>query len=473
MECGAQCSVPKSRQALATIRHANFDITPLESGTICTASSVAAHTLYEKSRPDFQYGPDGMLDLTKATYTELPDGCSVRVQGSSYTQSTPETKWTIKLEGAKAEGYHSMFVGGCADPILISQIDVLLQRVKDYVASKCAFQHELKLTVYGKEHALDMLGKADHSGVTGLQSHSRPQPATIGILGQARASTQREANMVVAMARIACVHGPYPHQKATSGNFGMPTAPQEIPMGQVSEFNIYHLMTVDDPAEHFQIKVHTSVGSGKCKGVDKSVGPGAMKSAAPATASSNMKDDFSKPMKNYPKPFQFQPDQLGALASVIRAKNAGPFEVTFDVMFSSLSTYNTVKASGVLTKSTIAKLYNLEESDVVTCMFWDQALAFKATVARKPIVSGGWGEVDMHSSTQHAKLMELHIPSGMSQKLLSRSVSDSTASSSYAEWLVGSPLGLATIVTALSLSVLARQKYPAIIAQFLSPKRNA
>lgn len=215
MECGAQCATPKSREAFATIRKDSFSIMPLDPAAICTPLSVAAHTLYEKSRPDLHYGPDGVLDLTHTSYTALSDGRSVRVQGSTFTQSTPDSKWTIKLEGAKVEGYHSMFVGGCADPILISQLDELLVRVRFFVASKCAFEHDLKLTVYGREGALNMLGteKKDLS-TTGFPPVTQQPPATVGILGQARASTQKEANMVVAMARVACVHGPYKGQKA-------------------------------------------------------------------------------------------------------------------------------------------------------------------------------------------------------------------------------------------------------------------
>ena len=106
MECGAQCALPKSREALATIRHDSFDIMPLDPGARCSTLSVAAHTLYEKTRPDFHYGPDGMLDLTKATYTELSDGKSVRVKGSVFKPSNRESKWTIKLEGARTNGFH-------------------------------------------------------------------------------------------------------------------------------------------------------------------------------------------------------------------------------------------------------------------------------------------------------------------------------------------------------------------------------
>lgn len=215
MECGAQCATPKSREAFATVREDSFDIMPLDPAAICTPLSVAAHTLYEKSRPDLHYGPDGVLDLTDSSYTALPDNRSVRVRGSAFTQSTPESKWTIKLEGAKVEGHHSMFIGGCADPILISQLDDLLLRVRAYVASKCAFEYDLKLTVYGREGALNMLGTEKKSlSATISSSMFKTPPSTVGILGQARAATQNQANMVVAMARVACVHGPYRGQKA-------------------------------------------------------------------------------------------------------------------------------------------------------------------------------------------------------------------------------------------------------------------
>ena len=452
MECGAQCAVPKTREALVHVRKSEFEVTPLDPDARCTSLSVAAHTLYEKSRPDLHYGPDGVLDLNYATYTELADGRSVRVEGSRFHASTPDTKWTIKLEGARTVGYHSIFLGGCSDPILISQIDDLLARVKDYVASKCPFQYDFKLTVYGKEDALNVLGP----GVA-RSSKQKQQPATIGIFGQARAATQREANMVVAMARIACVHGPYRGQKATSGNFGIPTAPQEIEMGQLCEFNIYHVMVVDDPAEYFPIEVHVSEGSWRRQEIDKSLGPGGMKSSTPNSSKTSAKADPTKSGSNSPEPFAFAPDQLGALATVIRAKNSGPFEVTFDVIFSSRSTYEQVKSSGVFTKSTVAAVYGLEESKVVTAMWWDQTLAFKATVARSS-VSGGWGEVDVHSSCQHVRLMELRVPLGVKPRIAAWQVpSLSVMVKAPASWFTTFLAGLTIF------AVVPREKYPAFV----------
>jgi len=47
------------------------------------------------------------------------------------------------------------------------------------------------------------------------------------------------------------------------------------------------------------------------------------------------------------------------LASVIRSKNAGPFELTFDIIFKDKETYEKVKKTKVITKELIAKLYHV------------------------------------------------------------------------------------------------------------------
>lgn len=200
----------------------------------------------------------------------------------------------------------------------------------------------------------------------------------------------------------------------------MPTPPLEIPLGTISSFNIYHLMTVDSPTNAFPFSLHVSDGPGsRDDEVDKSLGPRAMKNTEDGNKASA---DAVPPSEGSSELFNFAPDQLGALASVIRSKNAGPFEVTFDVMFSTQSVYNRVKNSNILTRGRIASLYGLEEADVVTAIWWPQALAFKATVVRSA-VSGGWGEVDVHSSTQHVKLMHLEIPNVAPGKPVNRACS--------------------------------------------------
>jgi hypothetical protein len=100
---------------------------------------------------------------------------------------------------------------------------------------------------------------------------------------------------------------------------------------------------------------------------------------------------------------------LGDVASVVRTKNAGPYELTIDVMFNNEKIFQEVKKSGALCLATITKLYSVSEEEVLACMFWDQAWAFKATIKR-PNVSGQFGDIDIHGSQQHAPVLYITLP---------------------------------------------------------------
>src|SRR3954469_19872822 len=117
MECGAQCATPKSHGASATIYSSGaFDISAHRVDALCTPTSVAAHTLYEKSRPDILFGPGGYLDLTASTYEQLQDGRTCRVRGGSFTFSRDAGKpYQLKLEAATVVGYRTMFMGSIKD----------------------------------------------------------------------------------------------------------------------------------------------------------------------------------------------------------------------------------------------------------------------------------------------------------------------------------------------------------------------
>lgn len=96
------------------------------------------------------------------------------------------------------------------------------------------------------------------------------------------------------------------------------------------------------------------------------------------------------------------------LAKVLRSKNSGPFEITLDILFDKQEAYDYVKNSHKITKSTISKLYNIDESLINDIIFFDTALGIKITYARK-ISSGTCFERDVYGSQQHAPLMELEI----------------------------------------------------------------
>ena len=97
------------------------------------------------------------------------------------------------------------------------------------------------------------------------------------------------------------------------------------------------------------------------------------------------------------------------LASVIRSKNAGPFELTFDIIFKDKETYEKVKKTKVITKELIAKLYHVPIEKVLYFVEFDPANAIKATIVR-PVDSGSIGETDVYGAQQHAPLLEIKIP---------------------------------------------------------------
>jgi Domain of unknown function (DUF4387) len=100
--------------------------------------------------------------------------------------------------------------------------------------------------------------------------------------------------------------------------------------------------------------------------------------------------------------------KLSQCASLIRSKNAGPFALTFDVMFSDVTTYERVKRSGVLTAERFAQLYRVPTGDV-DAFECDQALAFKFSIPR-PRGQGDFGDGDMHGGQQYAPLLDIEVP---------------------------------------------------------------
>ena len=244
LECGANCAEPKGRVILATVRQDSFDLEPMNPLERCTPLSVAAHTLYEKTRPDLLSGPGGVLDLNGAKYEPLNER-TVRVSGSIFR---PTPKYLVKLEGAAIAGYRTIFIGGIRDPILVGQIDTFLASLRKRLSAVYpelrSGEAQINFHVYGK------------NGVMGdLEPEKDFVPLEVGILGEVTAPTQDLANAICSNARIGVLHMPYPHQMATAGNFAIPLNPPENPIGPVCRFSLYHLMEVETPIELFPYRI--------------------------------------------------------------------------------------------------------------------------------------------------------------------------------------------------------------------------
>jgi len=100
--------------------------------------------------------------------------------------------------------------------------------------------------------------------------------------------------------------------------------------------------------------------------------------------------------------------KLYDLANVIRSKNSGPFAITLDVLFDNPEIYYKIKNQGVINKNLISKLYHVPEDMITQIVFYDPALGFKITLARK-ISSGTCFDTDVYGAQQHSPLGECFI----------------------------------------------------------------
>jgi hypothetical protein len=101
--------------------------------------------------------------------------------------------------------------------------------------------------------------------------------------------------------------------------------------------------------------------------------------------------------------------KLVELAKTIRSKNAGTDKITFDIIFREKKNYELIKKSRVLTKRTVAKLFNIPEERISDFVEFDPAYAVKFTIYRTH-PSGSPGETDVFGCQQYPPLLDLEIP---------------------------------------------------------------
>lgn len=96
------------------------------------------------------------------------------------------------------------------------------------------------------------------------------------------------------------------------------------------------------------------------------------------------------------------------IAKVCKSKNAGPFDLTIDVVFEDDAMFERVRASGVLGPALFARLYDVAEDEVLFTPY-PAGRAFKATLPRL-VPAGEIGDTDVYGAQQHAPLLDVDIP---------------------------------------------------------------
>jgi hypothetical protein len=244
LECGCLCTDPPSLTDASTgrIRRDHLIFEPGDPRRRCTVSSVASHTMYERANPWRQLEPGGTLDLTGLELEAVSDRV-VRAGGAVFHPRP----YTVKLEGAARVGYRAFAIVGTRDPIMISEIDSVVERLRAVVEERvpgAGRDYRLFFHLYGKNAIMGAL-----EPVAETRAHE------LCIMVQVVAKTEDVAVEVAEMANHLLFDFPFEGLKTTAGNvasFGS----MEVFVPQyreVYEYVIDHEMRLDDPLECFPI----------------------------------------------------------------------------------------------------------------------------------------------------------------------------------------------------------------------------
>ena len=236
-ECGALCARPvgANDSLVVTLRQDSFTVEPPNPTRKCTSDSVAAHSLYEQPDPYCFYEPEGEIDLRNCSFVQSGER-AVTVSGSEL--HTAE-KATTKLEGALLRGYRSISIAGLRDPVAIASLAAIEKGVRLAVQESASFVKEGEYSLRFLRYGLD--------AVTGTNEVCGVLPAEVGLVIEAVAPSQEQADALIGLARSKALHQGFAGRKATAGNLAFPFSPSDFQGGAVYDFALYHLIDLPVP----------------------------------------------------------------------------------------------------------------------------------------------------------------------------------------------------------------------------------
>ena len=153
--------------------------------------------------------------------------------------------YTLKLEGVARVGFRTLALAGVRDPVLIAELDAYLDNVRTRVAQTYPPDgYRLLFHVYGRDGVMGTL-----EPVREVRSHE------LGLVIEVIAEDPDTSAAILALARSVALHVTYPGRKAIAGNLAFPFSPSDLKAGDAYEFNVHHLVTVDDPLQLFPVEM--------------------------------------------------------------------------------------------------------------------------------------------------------------------------------------------------------------------------
>jgi acyclic terpene utilization AtuA family protein len=240
VECGTlACETMGPGVMVVTLRQDSFSVSPRGTGLRCTPQSVAAHSLYETANPFLFAEPSGTLDITASSYAQ-EDEITVRVTGSRFIRAD---EYSLKLEGAELIGFETMLVGGVRDPLILSQLDWWLDRIRHYI--EMSIGHLMGVELDGERYRLgfQIYGR---NAVMGDLEPVHALAHEVGVVCTTLAPTQEEATEMARLCRQPLLHAPIPEWKGAITGFAYLHNPAWVEVGPAYRFCLNHVLVPED-----------------------------------------------------------------------------------------------------------------------------------------------------------------------------------------------------------------------------------
>ena len=240
MECASFCAEPYGgkESIIGEITHEDVKVTAMLPEQRCTIASVAAHAMYERSNPYYEYFLGGHIDMSECVYEQY-DERTTRVTGPKYI---PAPELRVKLEGAGKVGERFVGIVGVRDPYTISRIDEVIEWARNQVRAKFGDDgYQLTFTVYGRD------------GIMGELEPLRNKPGhELCVVVQGVATEKETAEEICLTAFRQMFYARLPNVKGTAG--GVAFILDEIMQASPAyRWTLNHTMKISDPMELFPV----------------------------------------------------------------------------------------------------------------------------------------------------------------------------------------------------------------------------
>jgi hypothetical protein len=346
LECGAACVEQRKYPdcMVATLADDHFVLEPPNPEYRCDPVSVASHNLYENSTPYELIEPSGVLSTVDARYEALSDR-AVRVSGSTFRKSERYHQ-AGRRRACWLPEHHRRRGARSRDP---AAVRLVARRPGDACATASA--RSSGRISRRNTNSMSVFGKNAAMGPL------EPETA-IGLSSACSSRSPRRRRARHRAHEISWAHGgALPCRNGRS--------------------HVSHARTRWRTPRRLPFQPEPRGGA--------------------RLAARDVQDRIrERPMK------------LWEVAKLIRSKNSGPFELTFDVIMKDRATYEKVRDAKVINAQWFARTYRLRP-EVVSIINYDAAAAIKITIPR-PTVSGDIDDNDVFGGQQYGPLVDLEIP---------------------------------------------------------------